>query len=306
MSALLIAVLATFVTVAALTYRLGTDLERRAASRASLRLLAAYGDVRPGGRREIDPFVTRAIAPAVAWASRLGHRVSPAGYAETAAVKLRAAGFTGSSAVDRFLAARLGLAVLVVPLTVLFLGPLKIQGVLAVAVVALVTVCAFLGPDAVIARRAGRRQAAIRAALPEFLDLLTISVEAGLGFDQALDRIAYETTGPLAAELRRMRGETRAGASRAVALRAVAERVGVPELRSFVLAVQQAAGFGIPIGAVLSSQAEDMRVRWRQLAQERAMKAPVKMLVPTVFCVFPSLFVVIIGPAIVKITSSGL
>ena len=101
-----------------------------------------------------------------------------------------------------------------------------------------------------------------------------------------------------------MLGETRAGASRAEAMRALEGRLDVPEVRSFVLAVLQADTFGISIGRVLRSQAEEMRIRRRQMAQERAQKAPVKMLIPMVFCIFPALFVVVLGPAMINISKN--
>ena len=110
--------------------------------------------------------------------------------------------------------------------------------------------------------------------------------------------------GPLTDEFARMLGETRAGSSRADAMRAMEKRANVPELRSFVLAILQADTFGVSIGRVLRAQADEMRIKRRQMAQEKAQKAPVKMLIPMVFCVFPALFVVVIGPAIVNISKT--
>ncbi len=303
---IVLVVVGVFVFVVAATEAVVTELSRRNDKRATLRLLAAYGDTAEAGVNRLDPFAARTIAPAIAWASRLGHRVSPAGSVERTEAKLRIAGYSKPGALDRFLAARIGVVILALPVMLVLGSQLQLKGLAAVMVVGLVLVSAVLGPDAALARQADARQLAIRAALPEFLDLLTISVEAGLGFDQALDRISFQTTGPLAEEFQRLRGETRAGVSRAVALRSLADRVDVAELRTFVLAVQQAAAFGISIGVVLRGQAEDMRIKWRQIAQEKAIKAPVKMLVPTVFCVFPSLFVVTVGPAIVNLMHGAL
>ncbi|HEX2575277.1 MAG TPA: type II secretion system F family protein, partial [Aquihabitans sp.] len=196
-------------------------------------------------------------------------------------------------------------AVALIPVALWFVfGFLGITGIKGLAMGGLLGALLIFGPDARLNRQVEERKTEIRKKLPDVLDLLVISVEAGLGFEQALDRTVGAVPGPLTEEFARMLGETRAGASRANAMRAMEKRCDVPELRSFVLAILQADTFGVSIGRVLRAQADEMRIKRRQMAQEKAQKAPVKMMIPMVFCVFPALFVVVIGPAIVNISKT--
>jgi tight adherence protein C len=214
------------------------------------------------------------------------------------------AGYTSIDTVDRFIALKV-IAVAMVPIVIILVfGVLAMTGMLALVAAGLLSAVLVFGPDAILNRRVAERQMAIKTKLPDVLDLLVISVEAGLGFEQALDRTVAAVPGPLTQEFARMLGETRAGASRADAMKSMEKRCDVPELRSFVLAILQADTFGVSIGRVLRAQADEMRIKRRQLAHEKAQKAPVKMLIPMVFCVFPALFVVVIGPAIINITRS--
>jgi tight adherence protein C len=205
--------------------------------------------------------------------------------------------------VDRFLAVRVITAALV-PFAFIFTyvwNPVGVTGTAQLALFGVLSLALILGPDARLSREVEARQLELRKQLPDVLDLLTISVEAGLGFEQALDRTISAVPGALSEEFARMLGEVRAGSSRADAMRAMEQRTDVPELRSFVLAILQADTFGVSIGRVLRAQADEMRIKRRQIAQEEAQKAPVKMLIPMVFCIFPALFVVVIGPAIINI-----
>ncbi len=159
----------------------------------------------------------------------------------------------------------------------------------------------FTLPDAWLARLTDRRKKEIARSLPDILDMLTISVEAGLGFDAAVNRVVKNHKGPLAQEFYRWLQEIKLGIARKEAWRGLGERVGLAEVNSFILAVLQADTFGVGIGKVLRIQSEELRVKRRQRAEEAAMKTPVKVVFPLVLCIFPALMIVILGPAGLKI-----
>jgi tight adherence protein C len=165
-------------------------------------------------------------------------------------------------------------------------------------------VLGFFGPDAWLARKVEERRVAMQRALPDLLDLMVISVEAGLGFDSALSRVVGTVPGPLSEEFFRMLQETRVGVSRRDAMGHLMDRTDLDELRSFLLAMIQAEAFGVTIANVLRVQADEMRTKRRQRAQEKAFAAPVKMVFPLVFCIFPALFIVLLGPAAIQITAA--
>jgi tight adherence protein C len=159
----------------------------------------------------------------------------------------------------------------------------------------------FLGPDLMVYNMGLKRQHELLLSLPDVLDTLVISVEAGLGFDAAMAQVAQHGKGPMAREMVRVLREMQIGAARTQALRALAARTTVAELRTFVTAVVQAGELGVPIAGVLREHAREMRVRRRQRAEEIAQKVPIKILFPVLFCLFPSLFVVILGPGVLQI-----
>lgn len=159
----------------------------------------------------------------------------------------------------------------------------------------------FFLPDIIIKNGADKRQKEIQKQLPDILDQITVGVEAGLGFDSAMARSAKSSSGPLPEEIARTLQHVSAGLSRAEAMRGLANRNKVPELRQFVGAILQAEQFGIPMAQVLRVQAVEQRRRRRQRAEEKAMKLPVKVLFPLVLCILPALFVVLIGPAFLSI-----
>jgi tight adherence protein C len=295
----LLAVIGIGAAIGLVVFAIASQAEEKAAVRASLRQLDGY-DVETVREQELsNPLRERAITPALERLTELGRRLQPAGYADKVRQKFVYAGEPSAEAVDRFLATQVLCAVggAVAAIFCLF----ALDGFLKFAAALLCLAAGVLGPSAKLNRRVEERQHQIRIKLPDILDLLTISVEAGLGFEQALDRTVAAVPGPLSDEFARMLGEVRAGASRAEAMRALEARCNVPEVRSFVLAILQADTFGISIGRVLRAQADEMRVKRRQFAEERAQKAPVKMLIPMVFCIFPALFIIVLGPAALNI-----
>lgn len=299
---LALALLALAIGIALWTLLAAAD--EKATVRASLRQLDGYEVDNVRDAELLKPVKERTVQPVMERVVELGRRFTPDGYTDKVRAKLVASGTNSVDAVDRFIAIKVVGVALSPLMLILVFGVLGMGGMMGLAVAGfLVTMCV-MGPDLVLNRRVEERQNEIRSALPDVLDLLVISVEAGLGFEQALDRTVSSVPGALTQEFARMLGEVRAGASRANAMRAMEKRTDVPELRSFVLAILQADTFGVSIGRVLRAQADEMRIKRRQMAQEKAQKAPVKMMIPMVFCVFPALFVVVIGPAIINISES--
>ncbi|MFZ6002383.1 MAG: type II secretion system F family protein [Actinomycetota bacterium] len=281
-----------------------SQVEERAVVRASLRQLDDYEVESVREKELLAPLRDRAIAPVLAGLTGLGKRFTPQGYIEDVKKKLVSAGKGDQESIDRFLAVRV-ITVALAPVGAYFaFRYIPVDGLGRLMSTLIVAALFVMGPDSVLNRQVEDRQYEIRRRLPDVMDLLVISVEAGLGFEQALDRTVAAVPGPLTEEFTRMLGEVRAGSTRADAMRALDTRTNVPEIRSFVLAILQADTFGVSIGRVLRAQADEMRIKRRQLAQERAQKAPVKMLLPMVFCIFPSLFVIVLGPAAINIAEN--
>jgi tight adherence protein C len=162
----------------------------------------------------------------------------------------------------------------------------------------------FLAPDYYLSSKAGGRSSGVLNQLPDALDLLTISVEAGLGFDAAIVKVTEKMKGPLSDEFKRAAGEQRIGKSRQEALRGISERVQVKELQNFISAIIQADQLGVSMSKVLRIQSEQMRQNRRQRAEQKAARAPILIMLPTVGCIFPSLFIVILAPAALSAMSS--
>jgi len=250
------------------------------------------------------PFADRVITPALQRFTALGRSFAPSDQAGRIRHRLELAGNPPGWDVDRVIAFKMlgmivGIALGVGLPLVLGAGLLTILG----CTVAL-GLAGFFAPNLAIYQIAYNRTEQLRRELPDALDLLTISVEAGLAFDAGLSQVARNTSGPLAEEFFRVLQEMQIGLSRSDALRALGERTDLPELRGFVTAMVQADSFGIPIASVLRVQAREMRLKRSQRAEELAQKVPVKILFPLIFCIMPSLFVVILGPAAITVFHS--
>jgi tight adherence protein C len=279
-----------------------SSVANRQVSRRSLQAIDGYQLQATVREQEmVDGVGSRVIAPVGVALTKFVRKYTPVGYAENLSRKVVLAGSPAGYEVDRLLVLKvLGLASGMLWLPLIF-GLLNLGGLIGVLMAGVLWVGSFLAPDLSLSNKIEARQHAIAVALPDMLDLLVISVEAGLGFEQAIERTSTAVPGPLSDEFRRMLQETRMGATRADALRAMDERTQVEELRSFILAMLQADAFGVSVSRILRSQADEMRIRRRLAAEEQAEKAPVKMLFPLVFCIFPAVFVVVLGPALVKI-----
>jgi tight adherence protein C len=276
---------------------------RRRAVAATLEVATARTTTAPTASArpsEQGSFADRVVGPTAGAIGAVVGRLSPPGYVESVRRRLTIAGRGRQLDTNKFLAGRVATIALI---PIAFIGIelthlSKLYRLMAFLVALLLLV---LGPEARLNREAEARQNKMRRDLPALVDLLMISVEAGLGFDQALVRAVAAVPGPLSEEFGRFLGEVRMGADRAESLEAIDIRTDMPELRSFLMALIQAETFGVSIGGILKAQAVDIRIAHRQHVQEQAQKAPVKMLFPLVFCVLPALFIVVIGPAGIQI-----
>ena len=260
------------------------------------RSLAAIAATRVGGApvltAEDESFVDRIVVPLFVLMARVARRLSPAGVAAKTQGRLDVAGNPTLWTVERVLSLK-GFGLFIGT----GLGFIMGSGVLGLLLTVGLAAGGFFLPDVLVYNQGTKRQQQMGRALPDSMDLLTISVEAGLGFDAALSQVARNTDGPLAGEFFRVLQEMQIGKSRAEAFRGLAERTTVSELRAFVSSLIQADQFGIPVANVLREQSRELRVKRRQVAEEKAQKVPVKIMVPLVIFIFPVIFIIIMGPA---------
>ena len=260
---------------------------------------ANYGKVRQATGKEMPRFRDRAIDPLVGKFARLVMRVNPRISSEAVAAKLMAAGLRNTSPTT-IIGAKGILAVGGLLFGVVFGSVAAPKYMFLMAL--LFAGMGALAPSMFIQSRIKSRQAAVSAELPDALDLLAVSVEAGLGFDGAVQKLTEHMDGPLIEEFELALGQIRIGEGRVEALKKMAERSASQEMASFVRAIVQADQLGISLGRILKVQAGDTRLKRQLLAEEKAAKAPIKMLFPTVIFIFPAMFLVILGPAFLNLS----
>jgi tight adherence protein C len=270
--------------------------ERRAVAR-SVAAVQAISSAPSMMTAELDrPFTERVIAPLGGRLVGVGRKITRSDTAAKIAHRLDIAGNPPAWDVNR-----------IIGLKVLGLGVVGVLGFIfalsrdytfgkTVLIGAGFAAFGYILPNVLLKNAGDKRESLMRNSLPDAIDLLTISVEAGLGFDAAVARVAKNTTGPLAQEFARLLQEMQLGIGRAEAMRAMGERTSLEDLKSFCLAMVQADSLGIPIARVLRIQSHEMRTKRRQRAEEAAQKVPVKILFPVIFFILPVIFIVVIGP----------
>lgn len=271
---------------------------------SSIRRAVGYGKRRALTSRSVlddETFTDRALLPMKTGLARAVLRISPRSSVETVTNKLMRAGLSRKVSPTSYLASKALLALGG------FLGGQVVAGVVgangskSLLLSIGIALVGFVLPDVAVTLKSRTRKEILRAELPDALDLLAVSVEAGLGFDGAIWKLTEHMEGPLADEFALALGEMRIGESRQNALTKMMKRVETPEFSAFVRAIIQADQLGISLGRILKVQATDTRTRRQLAAEERAMKAPIKMLFPTVLFIFPAMFIIILGPAFMNL-----
>ena len=278
--------------------------ERRGVAR-SVAAIQALDSAPSVLKAEVErPFAERVIAPLGERMVGLGRKLVRADTARKIQYRLNIAGNPPAWDVNRILGLKvLGAGIFTVLGFLYLLGqhwpPYKL--VLATVGAGLF---GYVLPNILLYNAGQKREILMRNALPDAMDLLTISVEAGLGFDAAVSRVAKNGSGPLNQEFARLLQEMQLGRGRTEAMRAMAERTSLPDLKSFCLAMVQADSLGIPIARVLRIQSKEMRTKRRQRAEEKAQQVPIRMMIPLVLFILPCLFIVILGPAGIQIADT--
>ncbi|MEO5575981.1 MAG: type II secretion system F family protein [Gaiellaceae bacterium] len=292
----------SFVVLAVAVYLVGEVVTQPGRERVrAVRRAATYGRHRTAaGGLERLRFKERVLAPATVSLARLALRLNPRLTLDSIGARLLAAGMGRTVTPTAFLALKGGGALGGSILGFAF-GASAGGGMIGLLLAFGLGFGGFVIPGFVVGKRGRKRREEMRAQLPDALDLLAVSVEAGLGFDGALAKLTEHTEGALAEEFSLTLGEMRIGESRHDALKKLGERSGAPEVASFSRAIIQADQLGISLGRLLRVQATDARLKRQAAAEEKAMKSPIKMLFPTVIFIFPAMFIVILGPAMLNL-----
>jgi tight adherence protein C len=265
----------------------------------SVKRAARYGKLGVRARPQQARFRQRVMLPLRDWSAALVLKTNPRMSLEVVQTKILSAGLGRRLTATGFLALK-GFGVVGGLVLALLLGATS-RGAIGLFFILAFSACGFFAPDGLLTMKIRKRKDEIGAALPDALDLLAVSVEAGLGFDGAIAKLTEHMEGPLIDEFELALGEMRVGESRSEALRRMAERVPAPEMSQFVRAIIQADQLGISLGRLLRVQATDARLKRQAAAEEKAMKAPIKMLFPLVMFIFPAMFIVILGPAFLNL-----
>ena len=300
---LVVALVGTFLAVLLTGFAVDYSMIER--KRAVRLLEAQVGQIGvPANLREQElqkSFAERALVPVVTSAGRIARRVTPLDTRNRIARKLTLAGSPRAWDAERVAAFKVIGLVAGFALAIGIRSLITLSPFVSIVFTAILSFAGFFLPDAVLDRKVEERQTDIRKSLPDILDLLTISVEAGLSLNSALAQVVKNFGGVMSQEVARMLQEVQLGVSRADAFRHLADRTDVDELNAFTLAMIQADIFGVSISSVLRAQARDLRVKRRQRAERAAQQTPVKIVFPMILCILPALFVVVIGPGAIRI-----
>lgn len=291
----------TFITFCLVFYSLlGILLKDR--NSISVRLL---GISRSEGKSENgefnEPLFTRVVAPALDNISKTVLKITPKEIVGALEKKIQLAGAPFKLSVKGWINIQV-ILVFCLPFSSAVIGYYKNSPFRSILLIIIAEIgVGLLLPNLVLSQKAAERQKKIQNSMPDVMDLLTVSVEAGLGFDGALAKVIDKMPGPLSKEFENALQEIKIGKPKKDALRDMADRIGVMDISTFVTSIIQADQFGVSIGNVLRIQSEQMRQKRRQRAQEKAMKAPIKMLFPIILFIFPTIFSVLLGPVIIRV-----
>ena len=290
---------AVFAAVFLLTLFFSMTAFQKNAPASSMEKLTFF-DTKGKKERHNPTFVERIVLPVFRKFLSIFRKFLPKNLVESVSRRLELAGIGDNVKVDVFLGIKFFMP-FVFLLALFFISLFFNVSTTVKMILILMVPVSYILPDYYLKSKTAKRQEGIRKSLPNALDLLTISVEAGLGFDMALYKVAENIKGTLGEEFKRAIKEMEIGLSRKEALRNLTKRTDVTDLNTFILSIIQADIFGISIGKVLRIQAGEMRIKRRQAAEEKGMKAPVKLVFPTILFLLPALMIIVVGPAILRV-----